>query len=975
MLCDLLVGILRVRVGVLLLACISIQGPVIGEVFRGAKGDDRYFAVGLDDLTLAAGALPDYTAVEPEGAGERAAMFPLLWGYATLDGGGEVYFVLREGASTWVSQWAGGVRVGRTIDPALFVLVGRVPGAGGGREAVEGTLFLPEASFDGMRGVRFSIADEQLDADITRFYEAQASHYQRLLDEGFMGAAWFRHQRDRARAIVEGAEGEDGEDGEGRAPAPPRRVDRTAVSDTYELFTGGRAIAENLALDRVVDVQEEGAGARDVALDSLEGITVAEIDWSAMMPEDASPRLDSLAGIVPHDQPVIFMPSVGAGVAMLRLAERSALPAVQSALMSSVREGVLERYEDQLGVRVSDLVELADRGAIGAVALTASDPYLRTGTDLALVMMSEDADSLYEALGERIDARVSGEGVGGGVTPRGSIWASNDRSVSSFLQKVSEDVVVLSNSVPQILRLRSVLDGELASVASLPEYAFFRARHEASDDEAMFLVLTDATIRKWCGPRWRIAASRRVRAQSVLLDLHAKYLDGMVRDRLGELVIQPARRPLVGDTVVVTNAGATSGIFNTIGFLTPIAEMDMEQVTEAEAEGYRNWKRGYERGWRTVFDPIAVQLRLSDGIVEADVSVLPVRSGGDYSEAIGLSLGEVLEPDDGDPHANALAQLIFAINRDSALFTEANQQIAPFFPQLRARPFDWVGDAISVYAADDPWWTRMNRMLEDDGVISLDAPALVGAPFGLHVEVSNPLLAAGFLTSVRAFVSGAAPGMLTWSNRTHAGKDYVRIAAADVGMLGEDFEDLEIFYFAAPSGLTLSLNEGVVQRAIDRANDGDEPGEDAVGEARAGAMLGENAELMIDRRLIDLLEALGSRGWERAVWAQSWANLPILNEWKRLYPDRDPVVVHREVWGVTPRCPGGGAYVWDAELQTMKSTVLGCPAEPRAHEVPIPFLESISRVRAGMTFEDLEGDATGLRTRVHLEMDMDGGSD
>ena len=47
------------------------------------------------------------------------------------------------------------------------------------------------------------------------------------------------------------------------------------------------------------------------------------------------------------------------------------------------------------------------------------------------------------------------------------------------------------------------------------------------------------------------------------------------------------------------------------------------------------------------------------------------------------------------------------------------------------------------------------------------------------------------------------------------------------------------------------------------------------------------------------------------------------------FPDRDPVAVHREVWGVTLVCPGGGKYVWNAKYGTMESTVYGHPGRRR----------------------------------------------
>ena len=88
---------------------------------------------------------------------------------------------------------------------------------------------------------------------------------------------------------------------------------------------------------------------------------------------------------------------------------------------------------------------------------------------------------------------------------------------------------------------------------------------------------------------------------------------------------------------------------------------------------------------------------------------------------------------------------------------------------------------------------------------------------------------------------------------------------------------------------------------------------------------------------------LGRRQYEQLMQTHCWNNLPILNEWKRLYPDRDPVEVHRAVWGVELVCPGGGKYVWNEKFQTMESTVYGSPAAPKEGPPAPPVLSSLPR--------------------------------
>ena len=95
---------------------------------------------------------------------------------------------------------------------------------------------------------------------------------------------------------------------------------------------------------------------------------------------------------------------------------------------------------------------------------------------------------------------------------------------------------------------------------------------------------------------------------------------------------------------------------------------------------------------------------------------------------------------------------------------------------------------------------------------------------------------------------------------------------------------------------------------------------------------------------------------------QAWNNLPILNEWKRLYPDRDPVELHERVWKIRLLCPGGGRYVWNDKYQTMESTVYGHPGQPKAGPPAPPVLSTFNAADFGLTLEN-----DGLRGRVELQ--------
>jgi hypothetical protein len=116
------------------------------------------------------------------------------------------------------------------------------------------------------------------------------------------------------------------------------------------------------------------------------------------------------------------------------------------------------------------------------------------------------------------------------------------------------------------------------------------------------------------------------------------------------------------------------------------------------------------------------------------------------------------------------------------------------------------------------------------------------------------------------------------------------------------------------------------------------------------------------RQILQVLAAMGEEQYQGAMQARAWGNLPILNEWKRLYPTQDPVALHERYWQTRLVCPGGGKYVWNAEWQTMESTVYGHPGTPRRGPSSPPTLEEFAAADFGLTFEH-----DGLRAAAVLQ--------
>ena len=110
--------------------------------------------------------------------------------------------------------------------------------------------------------------------------------------------------------------------------------------------------------------------------------------------------------------------------------------------------------------------------------------------------------------------------------------------------------------------------------------------------------------------------------------------------------------------------------------------------------------------------------------------------------------------------------------------------------------------------------------------------------------------------------------------------------------------------------------------------------------------------LHVDSRILEIGNFLGRQQYQQQMQVQCWNNLPVLNQWKRLYPDRDPVAVHRPSLGRDALCPGGGKYVWNEKYQTMQSTVYGHPGEPKEGPLAPPVLSGFASGDFGLTLEN-----------------------
>ncbi len=731
-------------------------------------------------------------------------------------------------------------------------------------------------------------------------------------------------------------------------PAIPVPVGHDDLDRSIDLVTGLTAVGENLQFDRRLPVA--GGGEATVALSSLPALTLREVPWERMPgAAGAAPQLDMLAQRIPADQYAVLFPSFTALVSAIEQTDATLAGPLQLVIGHGEDSLTTTRYQQQLGLELSELSKRFGAEVIDQVALTGSDPFLRAGADVALVIHAKQPALLAGYLALRQQALVGAGAVASDGAAGGLGWhavVSADRLRSCYVLN-DGDVTVISNSPVQLNAYAAVRAGTAPALAKAPEFTFFRRRYAHDANELALAVISDDTIRHWCSARWRIGDSRRVRAAAALAALQAEWIAAGCGPTW-----TPSPAPTDLGRITIAQDGVHSSLYGSLAFMTPIAELALDQVTSAEADAYKRFLDRYQRSWRDYLDPIAVQLSSGpQGRLAIDLSVLPLIVSSEYGQVVRLTGNASLARGAADAHA-ALLQGAIALDHQGGVLADIEHEMAGMLQGV-ASPLGWVGAAASVYADPDPYWADL--MAQSDGqheTMQWVQANLARLPIGITIAVRDPLRLAGFLSGLKVMAAQAAPGLLSWDTRTYKDIPYVVVSPT---AQGRQEIPADLFYLPAAEGLTITLSEALMQHAIDRLV------------ARRSAVaagapdtsrpwLGDKVAALIQpaflSQLSELLGRGGSDGVSTWMYARAWNDIAILNEWHRLFPAEDPVVVHQRLWGTRLVCPFGGTYRWNPEHLSMEPTAVDLTADLGAGIVPAAFA-AIPALAAGISFEEL----------------------
>lgn len=570
---------------------------------------------------------------------------------------------------------------------------------------------------------------------------------------------------------------------------------------------------------------------RKVPLSELQAPAVQAHPWAQMIAAlgRPAPPPEALALSVPAEFYFVRAASFEGLQRLLDEADDWVTAGVRLARGAGRRQELEQRYRAQLGLGKSELVRVLGPKLIRDLALVGSDPFLRQGSDVSLLLRPLDAQALRNALTTKLAVdhpngvkQSSFQHQGVTVT----LSETTDGTLHQLVAHVPEaasggPLTVVSNSPGAMKRILDVAIGKGGALAGELDFQYMLAR-DAEVPGDVLLYFGDAFVRSAVSPRQRVLDARRQLARAELSRLgHAALLFGWLegrapkdtRELLGASWFdQKALQHVTGEPIAFTIGGEPRSKLGTPSFMTPLIDLPTpDRVTQAEKEAYEAFANSYSFQWNEHLDPIAARLRVSEQgearSLEGHLRVLPVLPSNDYRQIQRLAGSARVATNPGLPGAH----LTLAIGKDSELRRQLSGGGRAFLG--RELELDWLGDWVTVGVGDEPALARALQLAGEAPELPAaeeqrlgDLDVLRGLPLYLALDVKRPGAAGVLLTLLRKEASESLPD-LEWGPYGKRGESpIVRVK----------FEEIELFYALTKKRLLLCLDPQLLDTLLAR---------------------------------------------------------------------------------------------------------------------------------------------------------------
>jgi hypothetical protein len=363
--------------------------------------------------------------------------------------------------------------------------------------------------------------------------------------------------------------------------------------------------------------------------------------------------------------------------------------------------------------------------------------------------------------------------------------------------------------------------------------------------------------------------------------------------------------------------------------MTPIAELPFRLGSPAEWSGYQRWRDNYSRRWNQAFDPIGLQLHVTDSELRADLGVMPVANSFLTQFATAIIGDAALSPIEQD---NINEPLYFRM----PLIDGFGKRVVSSLVTDGASA-TWMGDWIA--------WSYDPSIQEDKDEPNLWPPDTDFSGLTFYLPVRN----------VAAMERSIQEWFLDWFDQADEEKSVFEFEGTTYYRTYGSLLQRDVFV-AVGNPVIIAMSESSLQKALQQSRGKQNPAADLIGKSEEHwspvSELGKSAYFRLTQAgLKSAWHTLLRTDDPYGLRPAAWKHLPILNHWRQLQPDSDPVTVHEERLGIHLRGPDGSGYRWNEAAQTMESIQFGHPGEYPDHAVHPPMTEMIQSVEFGLTLE------------------------
>jgi hypothetical protein len=753
----------------------------------------------------------------------------------------------------------------------------------------------------------------------------------------------------------------------------------------YELTTGATAMAETLQLDRLLGGSRPDDGPRDTPVTKLAGIDVGQHPWKEMI-GDKRPADEPLAKLVPDDNYYVSFRAIPKLAAFRQLAKSWGGSLMRSMSLSNRDYGLVARYERQLCLSLDGLAASVPPTAVRAIAITGSDGYLVEGSDVAVLILVQDANAFQAAaepylaaerkeFGARLQqSTVTYEGV------QIEQFVSPHREVSLHRTALG-DVLVYANSSAGIRRVIDTAQGRHKALAESLDFQYMRTIFRADEaNEDGFAFLSDPYVRQLVGPASRIKRKRRTEAlTSLQLATNAALFTAWETGRLPsdeKLLLASAKlEPWMlyvpdGRNAVWNSAErrAVSDVYGTLEFATPLIEIPIDSVTPGEARDYEQFRLQYLGLWRRYFDPIGLRLLMGNTQVKMEAYILPLIQNSAYNDLRRFTGNGTTTINAATFAPQTLFQIRQHVNLDQFILNEGFQGGGGWM-NILLPSLNFIGDRFDFRLDDSPAVEKLgriwlNQLIEPDEV-SLPAPDVIArtvwqVPVTVGASIRNPVSLAALLASVKVALDRALPSAVEWGPVGDAYPNLVRVRPKPNSEVSRLFGNapnakdpfLPTLYYGLVDGvLYLGLNEKTMTGLFDAAKAPKVADAESV-EVNSSLYLAPGAAKDCGPVLRSFLEY--------EIHRESLDGLPTLHALSRcglIKSDADlPGIQH--LLGYRPVTPDGSGFEYQAKTDDVANKRHGTLRSPKLPAKPDPtsaiaqLLERLHSLRADLRFRE-----------------------